>query len=170
MMRRLFAGVGPTVSMVPNVRFWGKELGGDEEPWKTVLGGVCGWRGAWEVPDEWDRQQNLPPLGPKPSHRDPHHRSPLIMETEGRGAEALKRCGVLSVVEYEVLLQGLVVLCSGLHSIVMLLYSRNAIQYVYSQYKYYLFLTNIGIFQHLIPYNYTQFRNTNRYILNYYIN
>jgi len=41
----------------------------------------------------------------------------------GRGAEALKRCGVLSVVEYEVLLQGLVVLCSGLHSIVMLLHS-----------------------------------------------
>jgi len=40
-----------------------------------------------------------------------------------RSAEALKRCGVLSVVEYEVLLQGLIVLCSGLHSIVMLLYS-----------------------------------------------
>jgi len=29
-----------------------------------------------------------------------------LAETEGRGAEALVRCGVLSVVEYEVLLQG----------------------------------------------------------------
>jgi len=46
------------------------------------------------------------------------------------------RCGVLSVVEYEVLLQGLVVLCSGLHSIVMLLYSTRAVQCIYSQYTY----------------------------------
>jgi len=51
------------------------------------------------------------------------------------------RCGVLSVVEYEVLLQGLVVLCSGLHSIVMLLhsivmllYSTSTVQCIYSQY------------------------------------
>jgi len=51
-----------------------------------------------------------------------------------RGAEALVRCGVLSVVEYEVLLQGFVVLCSGLHSIVMLLYSTSAVQCIYSQY------------------------------------
>ena len=45
-----------------------------------------------------------------------------MAKAEGRGAEALKRCGVPSVVEYEVLLQGLVVLCSRLHSIVMLLH------------------------------------------------
>jgi len=51
------------------------------------------------------------------------------------------RCGVLSVVEYEVLLQGLIVLYSGLHSIVMLLhsivmllYSTSAVQCIYSQY------------------------------------
>ena len=58
------------------------------------------------------------------------------------------RCGVLSVIEYEVLLQGLVVLCNGLHSIVMLLhsivmllhsivmllYSTSAVQCIYSQY------------------------------------
>jgi len=55
-------------------------------------------------------------LGPSASSRGRRPRC--------RGA---KRCGVLSVVEYEVLLQGLIVLYSRLHSIIILLYNINTI-------------------------------------------